>query len=116
MQLSAYSTYKRTVQLQRALREARRRDGKVAADGWQVARGWGEAGALRARGGALAHAGRCSRLGKSKIELAREGRQIWSTTNGQRAQAVVSVCVPLNAQLSDLYRHQPIPQDSYGPG
>ena len=73
MQLSAYSTYKRTVQLQRALREARR---KVAADGWQVARGWGEDGALRAHRGALAHAGRCSRLGESKIELAREDREI----------------------------------------
>ena len=85
MHLSAYSTYKQTVQLQRALRKARR---KVAADGWQVARGWGEAGALRARRGALAHAGRCLRLGKSKTELAREGRQIWSTTNGQRAQAL----------------------------
>ena len=49
---------------------------QVAADGWQVTRGWGEAGALRAHGGALAHAGRCSRLDESKIELAREGRQI----------------------------------------
>ena len=66
--------------------EADRR--QVAADGWQVARGWGEAGELRAHRGALAHAGRYQRLGKSKIESAREGRQIWSTTNGQRAQAL----------------------------
>ena len=58
----------------RARRLDRRR--KVAADGWQVARVWSEAGALRAHGGALAHAGRCSRLDESKIELAREGRQI----------------------------------------
>ena len=73
MQLSAYSTYKRTVQLQRALREERR---KVAADGWQVARFRGEDGALRAHRGTLSRAGSCSRLGESKIELAREDREI----------------------------------------
>ena len=47
---------------------------QVAADGWQVTRVWGEAGALRAHGGALAHADAYSEFDESKIELAREGR------------------------------------------
>ena len=87
MQLSAFPTYNSAVQLQRA-RRGRVNRRQVAADGWQGARLWGEAGELRAHRGALAHAGRYQRLGKSKIELARESRQIWSTTNGQRAQAL----------------------------
>ena len=73
MQLSAFPTYSSAVQLQRA-RRGRVNRRQVAADGWQGARLWGEAGELRAHRGALAHAGRCSRLDESKIELAREGR------------------------------------------
>ena len=49
---------------------------------------WGDTGAYGEHWTALARADAYSRLGKSKIELAREGRQIWSTTNGQRAQAL----------------------------
>ena len=66
MQLSAYSTYKRTVQLQRALRKARR---KVHADGRQGTSGWGEDGALRAHRGTLSRVGSCSRLGECAITL-----------------------------------------------
>ena len=85
MQLSAYPTYNSAFQLQRARRGRRR---QVAADGWQGARVWGDTGAHGEHWTALARADAYSRLGKSKIELAREGRQIWSTTNGQRAQAL----------------------------